>query len=194
MIKINSDKLITDFCYLYDIDETEFCKDVAEISAKIDVQTYQHDQNTKIEAVWNAIAARNKGYEFAIMAGTEMANAPSVPLNFLKNYAPDLRSVFHRTPYFISFLNATDIKCHETADTVSLYIKSQQPGYGSSNQIASYFAFLVKMARSQTTKPFHVKKLELNRKHKTCLRLKELWVVASSKPAQILFKFINLKQ
>ena len=126
-----------------------------------------------LEGLWSLIATKDKGYQFAILAGSMMAIAPPTPLNSIKNYAPDLLSVYRRVPYFAEFLPAANINFKETTDTVSLYINAHESGHGASLQIASYFTFLIRMARAQTSAPFIVSKLELDKKHKTCIKLAE---------------------
>ena len=74
-----------------------------------------------LEGLWSLIATKDKGYQFAILAGSMMAIAPPTPLNFIKNYAPDLLSVFRRVPYFAEYLPVANINFKETTDTVSLY-------------------------------------------------------------------------
>lgn len=97
-----------------------------------------------------------------------MAVAPPIPFNFIKNYAPDLRSVFQRAPFFAKCLSISDIQFHETSDTVSLSIAGQQNEQGTTLQIVSFFAFLIKLARNQTSEPFIAQKLTLTTMHKTC--------------------------
>ena len=173
------DKIINNFCYTYDLDETEFRKELAQFNAS--KTSYIGDDNEDgedgveimLEGLWSLIATNDEGYQFAILAGSMMAIAPPTPLNFIKNYAPDLRSVFLRVPYFAEFLPAANINFKETTDTVSLYINAHESGHGASLQIASYFTFLIRMARAQTSAPFIVSKLELDKKHKTCIKLAE---------------------
>lgn len=172
-IQKTTDKLITEFCLMYDADESVFRKEVADITASQGAHNDEYVIQATLKAVWNAIAVRAKGYEFAILVGSKMAEAPPIPFNFMKNYAPDMRSVFWRAPFFTRYLPATDIKCHETTDTLSLYIKAQEPGHGSCLRIASYFTFLIRMARAQTSEPFIVKKLELDQQYTNCHQLRD---------------------
>ena len=172
-IQKTTDKLITEFCLMYDADESVFRKEVADITASQGAHNDEYVMQTTPKAVWNAIAVRAKGYEFAILVGSKMAEAPPIPFNFMKNYAPDLRSVFWRVPFFTRYLPATDIKCYETADNLSLYMKVQNPDHGSCLRIASYFTFLIKMARAQTSEPFIVKKMELDGHYTSCQQLRD---------------------
>ncbi|WP_348720949.1 helix-turn-helix transcriptional regulator [uncultured Candidatus Puniceispirillum sp.] len=167
------DKIINSFCFSYDLHEMTFRKELAQFVASKDMNAHEDDDEAMLEAVWGVIAAKDKDYKFAISAGSMMATAPPSPLNFMKNYAPDLRSVFFRVPCFTKLLPAADIKFKETVDTVSLHIKSHDPGYGSSLQIAFYFTFLIRMARAQTSEPFIILKLELDKKYETCEKLSE---------------------
>lgn len=172
-IQETTDKLITEFCLTYHVDETVFSKEVADKSASHDTHSHECVTQTTLKAVWNVIGVRAKSFEFAILAGSKMAEAPPIPFSFMKNYAPDLLSVFRRAPYFKAYLPAAEIKCHETADTLSLYIKVQDPDHGSCLQIASYFTFLIRMARVQTSEAFIVKKLELDRQYTDCHQLSD---------------------
>ena len=103
------DKIINNFCYTYDLDETEFRKELAQFTAS--KTSYIGDDNEDgedgmeimLEGLWSLIATKDKGYQFAILAGSMMAIAPPPPLNSIKNYAPDLLSVYRRVPYFPNF-------------------------------------------------------------------------------------------
>ncbi|WP_438996004.1 helix-turn-helix domain-containing protein [Candidatus Puniceispirillum sp.] len=172
-IQKTTDKLITEFCLMYDADQSVLRKEVADITPSQGAHNDEYVAQATLKAVWSAIAVRAKGYEFAILVGSKTAEAPPIPFNFMKNYAPDLRSVFQRAKYFTRYLPAADIKCRETADNLSLYMKVQDPDHGSCLRIASYFTFLIKMARAQTSEPFIVKKLELDQQYTNCLQLRD---------------------
>ena len=175
-VQTTTNKIINNFCFMHDIDETDFRKEVAAFTANegsFILQSGECSSKIMLDAVWHVIATKSEGYKFAILAGSMMAIAPSLPFSVMKSYAPNLRSVFRRTPYFAKFLPVADIECHDTNGIVSLDIKAQRPGYGSSLQIASYFSFLIRMARAQTSKPFFALKLELENKFVTCAKLAE---------------------
>ncbi|MGB2319884.1 MAG: helix-turn-helix domain-containing protein [Candidatus Puniceispirillum sp.] len=171
---ITADKLVTSFCQMYDIDEKMFRQEVADITARKTAHNSEDDEynaQSMLDDVWTVIAAKSKGYEFAILAGSKMAVAPPIPFNFIKNYAPDLRSVFQRAPYYAKYLSVSDIQYHETSDSVSLSIAGHQTEHGTLLQIVSFFAFLIKMARTQTSAPFIAQKLTLTTNHKNCAML-----------------------
>ncbi|MGB2234710.1 MAG: helix-turn-helix transcriptional regulator [Candidatus Puniceispirillum sp.] len=171
---ITVDKLVSKFCRMYDIDEKVFRQEVADITARKTAHNSEDDEynaQSMLDGVWTVIAAKSKGYEFAILAGSKMAVAPPIPFNFLKNYPPDLRSVFQRAPYFAKCLSVSDIQYHETSDSVSLSIAGHQTEHGTLLQIVSFFAFLIKMARTQTSAPFIAQKLTLTTNHKNCAML-----------------------
>ena len=168
---ITVDKLVSKFCRMYDIDEKLFRREVADITPRKTAHNSEDDEydaQSMLDGVWTVIAAKSKGYEFAILVGSKMAVAPPIPFNFIKNYAPDLRSVFQRAPFFAKCLSISDIQFHETSDTVSLFIAGQQNEQGTTLQIVSFFAFLIKLARNQTSEPFIAQKLTLTTMHKTC--------------------------
>jgi len=168
---ITVDKLVSKFCRMYDIDEKVFRQEVADITASKIAHNREYDEydaQSLLDGVWTVIAAKSKGYEFAILAGSKMAVAPPIPFNFIKNYAPDLRSVFQRAPFFAKCLSVSDIQYHETSDSVSLSIAEHQTEHGTLLQIVSFFAFLIKMARTQTSEPLIAQKLTLTSTHKTC--------------------------
>ena len=168
---ITVDKLVSKFCRMHNIDERVFRLEVADISSsKIahNRENDEYDAQSMLDGVWAVITAKSKGYEFAILAGSKMAVAPPIPFNFIKNYAPDLRSVFQRAPFFAKCLSVSDIQYHETSDTVSLSIAGHQAEHGTILQIVSFYAFLIKVARTQTSEPFNAQKLTLTSTHKTC--------------------------
>ena len=168
---ITVDKLVTSFCQMYDIDEKLFRREVADITARktaLNREDDEYDAQSMLDGVWTVIAAKSKGYEFAILVGSKMAVAPPIPFNFIKNYAPDLRSIFQRAPYFAKYLSVSDIQYHETSDSVSLSTAGHQTEHGTLLQIVSFFAFLIKMARTQTSAPFIAQKLTLTTNHKNC--------------------------
>ena len=135
------DKLVSSFCHMYDIDEKLFRQEVADITASKIAHNREYDEydaQSMLDGVWTVIAAKSKDYEFAILAGTKMAVAPPIPFNFIKNYAPDLRSVFQRAPFFAKCLSVSDIQYHETSDTVSLSIAGHQAEHGTILQIVSF--------------------------------------------------------
>ena len=79
------DKIINNFCYTYDLDETEFRKELAQFTAS--KTSYIGDDNEDgedgmeimLEGLWSLIATKDKGYQFAILAGSMMAIAPPPP-------------------------------------------------------------------------------------------------------------------
>jgi len=96
------DKLVSSFCHMYDIDEKLFRQEVADITASKIAHNREYDEydaQSMLNGVWTVVAAKSKDYEFAILAGSKMAVAPPIPFNFIKNYAPDLRSVFQCAPF-----------------------------------------------------------------------------------------------
>ena len=156
---------------MYDIDEKMFRQEVADITASkiaLNREDDAHDAQSMLDGVWTVIAAKSKDYEFAILAGSKMAVAPPIPFNFIKNYAPDLWSVFQRAPYYAKYLSVSVIQYHETSDSVSLSTAGHQTEHGTLLQIVSFFAFLIKMARTQTSAPFIAQKLTLTTNHKNC--------------------------
>ena len=168
------DKLGSSFCHMYDIDEKVFRQEVSDTTASKIAHNREYDAHDVYDAqsmladVWTVIATKSKYYEFAMLAGSKMAVAPPIPFNFIKNYALDLRSVFQRAPYFAKCLSVSDIQFHETSDTVSLSIAEHRTENGTLLQVVSSYAFLIKMARTQTSEPFIAQKLTLAIKHKTC--------------------------
>lgn len=170
------DQIINNFCYSNGFHEMEFRKELEEFISSENSHIGKANEDgveIMLEALWNLIATKDKGYRFAILVGSMMAVEPPTPLNFMKNYAPDLRSVIQRVSCFTKFLPPAKVNVKETADTVSLYVKLHEPGYGASLQIVSYFTFLIRMARAQTSEPIIVSNLELYKNYKGCGRLSE---------------------
>lgn len=97
---VTVEKLVSKFYRMYDIDEKLFRQEVANITASKIAHNREYDEydaQSMLDGVWNVIAAKSKeDYEFAILAGSDMAVAPPIPFNLITNYVPDLRSVFLR--------------------------------------------------------------------------------------------------
>ena len=129
------DQIINNFCYSNGFHEMEFRKELEEFISSENSHIGKANEDgveIMLEALWSLIATKDKGYRFAILVGSMMAVEPPTPLNFMKNYAPDLLSVILRVSCFAKFLPLAKVNVKETADTVSLYVKPYKPGYGAS--------------------------------------------------------------